>query len=311
MTRNARQAYREPFRRWDDVSWIRKGELRTGALSGLMFSPDLVPLVSHPLLRDDPRRYERALAYRLATHLHFTTVLELEHVNVVCSDLAQGRAPVLLDLGQRNDALRIYCDEGGHALFVELLLSQVEERFGISRDVIGRPYFDEVLTRIIAESPVSERLTRLLFVSVSETLVSKILLEMPDDQRVCPTVRSVIADHAADESRHSTYFQWLFPRLWTGIRPRQVEAVATMLAEFLLAFLGPDRECDLRVLHDLDFDRELRREIMDTVYAAPTLSESISAAAQPTLRMFANAGLFDVPAAQDIFVAHGLVLEEG
>jgi hypothetical protein len=196
-------------------------------------------------------------------------------------------------------------------LFVELLLSQVEGRFAISRDVLGRPYFDEVLSRIIAESPVSERLTRLLFVSVSETLVSKILLEMPDDQRVCPTVRSVIADHAADESRHSTYFQWLFPRLWAGIRPRQTEAVATMLAEFLLAFLGPDRECDLRVLHDLGFDAEVSHDIMATVYAAPALSESISSAAQPTLRMFANAGLFDLPAARDTFAAHGLVLEGG
>lgn len=55
------------------------------------------------------------LAYRLLGHLQFTTLLELNHVNPICSILAPGQAPISLTTEQRNDTLRIYCDESGHA----------------------------------------------------------------------------------------------------------------------------------------------------------------------------------------------------
>lgn len=54
------------------------------------------------------------LAYWLLGHLQFTTLLELNHVNPICSTLAEGQVPISLTREQRNDALRIYCDESGH-----------------------------------------------------------------------------------------------------------------------------------------------------------------------------------------------------
>ena len=113
--------YRKPLQAWDDQSWIRSQPTRTSSCDGYAFPLELVPLARHPRFSDDPPLRRRLLAYLLLTHLQFTTVLELEHVNAVCSLLARDRYALELSREQKNDALRIYCDEGGHALFVELL----------------------------------------------------------------------------------------------------------------------------------------------------------------------------------------------
>lgn len=304
----SQEVYRDPLRHWNKLSWIRSGDIRQGELNGAMFSPELVPLAEHPRIAQNQEAVGKLLAYRLMMHLHFTTVLELEHVNVVCTNLARGRTPFALDLDKRNDALKIYCDEGGHALFVELLLRQVEDHFQISRNVIGRPNFDAVLAEMADRSPVSPALTQLLFVSVSETLVSKILNDIPDDARVCGLVRAVLADHARDESRHSAYFQWLFPKIWQCLEPQQTAAVAAMLSRFLHAFLGPDHASDQRVLQSLGFTERQAIEMCGDVYGSNLCSPTIVEAAQPTLRMFARAGVFDDPGSAEIFAENGLIL---
>ena len=108
--------YRSPFSKWNDSSWIRTKPIRSAKeISGLPFSPDLVPLANHSAIYSDSHKWTKVLAYRLLAHLQFTTLLELSHVNPVCSLLAQGQAPISMNTEQKHDALKIYCDEGGHA----------------------------------------------------------------------------------------------------------------------------------------------------------------------------------------------------
>ncbi len=174
----AEKSYRSQFSRWNELSWIRSKPFREDKISGLPFSPDLVPLAAHQVISENSNCWMAVLAYRLLTHLQFTTLLELSHVNPVCSALAQGQAPISLTTEQRNDALRIYCDEGGHALFVELFSTQVEETFGLNRSVIGRPQFERTLENIITEhqTRLSPNLIKLFFVTISETLINLICL---------------------------------------------------------------------------------------------------------------------------------------
>src|SRR5215216_5804588 len=101
-------SYRKPLSAWDDQSWIRSQPTRSASCEGLAFPPDLVPLARHPRFSDDQGLRRRLLAYRLLTHLQFTTILELEHVNAVCSMLARDCYVLDLNREQKNDALRIY-----------------------------------------------------------------------------------------------------------------------------------------------------------------------------------------------------------
>lgn len=300
--------YRHPFRDWERSSWIRSKPLRAGELEGLPFPPDLVPLSQHPSIQADPVRQHKILAYRLLAHLQFTTVLELEHVNRVCAALARGEGPVPLDADQRNDALRIYCDEGGHALFVELLSREIEAAHDVDRAVLGRPGFDRTFEELVGQyaGDVPASLIRLFFVCVSETLVTKILRDIPRDKRVSPLVRSVIGDHAADESVHSVYFHWYFSRLWASLSPRDKEVVGRILPELIWTFLGPDKACEANVLRELGFPEGDADRLLRETYPSGTAEAAVLHAAQPTLRMFQKAGVFDLPAVAASFTRKDL-----
>lgn len=305
--------YRNPFRRWEDHSWIRSKPVRRGPLEGLPFPEDLVPLAMHPEIASDPVRKHRALAYRLLAHLQFTTVLELCHVNPACCALVRGEAPVPLSMAQRNDALRIYCDEGGHALFVELLSEQVEATYQIRRETVGRPRFDVVLASLLEEhrGEIPERLIRLFFVAVSETLVTKILRDIPDDPTVAPVVRGVIGDHAADEAQHSAFFRWYFPQLWSSLGAREREAVGRLLPRLVWTFLGPDRGYEANVLVALGVDEGRARRVLEETYAPAEVARGVRKAAQPTLTMFQNAGVLESAAVREAFAEAELLVGDG
>jgi hypothetical protein len=304
--------YRNPFRKWEQSSWIRSKPIRVAEMDGLAFPPDLAPLSQHPSIKSNPVLHNKILAYRLLAHLQFTTVLELEHVNWVCSALARGQGPVALDADQRNDALRIYCDEGGHALFVELLSRKVEAALDVNRAALGRPEFDRTFERLVSQysADVPASLIRLFFVCVSETLVTKILRDIPRDLRVSPLVRSVIGDHAADEGVHSVYFHWYFLRLWASLSPRDQALIGRILPELVWTFLGPDRNCEANVLRKLGFSEHDADRLLDETYRAGALEASVVQAAQPTLRMFQKAGVFDLPPVAAGFTRNNLYITD-
>lgn len=95
----------------------------------------------------------------------------------------------------------------------------MEETFGLNRSVIGRLQFERILDKFVSEhqTRLSPNLIKLFFVAISETLVTKILNNVPHEPQVAPVVRAVIGDHAADEALHSVYFRNLFPVLWNNL----------------------------------------------------------------------------------------------
>lgn len=297
------------FSRWNETSWIRSKPMRQDSIVGLPFSPDLVPLASHVAIAQDRNLWMTVLAYRLLAHLKFTTLLELNHVNPVCSDLSIGSAPIDLTLQQRNDALKIYCDEGGHALFVELFSTQVKETFSLGDSVLGRPIFEKVIETIIADhkTQLSPDLIKLFFVTISETLVTKVLKKVPSDPKVADVVRNVIGDHAADEALHGAYFQGLFPLLWQNISAREKQEMVKLLPRLVWAFLGPDYDVEYNILTALGFSNIDAKGILEDVFVPNEIASGVKQAASPTLRMFEKAGVFEVSGAFQIFQDYQLI----
>jgi hypothetical protein len=303
------EEYRSPFKKWDEVSWIRAKPCRVGIMTGLPFTPEEVPIALHTEVFSDESKYEAALAYKLLSYLQFTTRLELCHVSPVCSMLSQDGSPIQLSSEQRLDALRIYCDEGGHALFVESLSDQVERYYGIDRCVLGMPMFDTNLSHIISDDKtnISEDIIRLCFVIVSETLVTNMLESIPRDNRVSPIVREVVKDHADDEVLHSVYFKGIFTSLWQQLSYEDKITISQLLPRLLSAFLKPDINVDLRILSDLGFDRERAREMLDEIGYTERAITTIKEAATPTIDMFDRNGVFSLPGSLSAFSAYSLV----
>lgn len=306
---DTQNSYRSPFSRWDEISWIRSKPIRENKFFGLPFSPDLVPLANHHAICHDRNLWMAVLAYGLLAHLQFTTLLELNHVNPICSNLAQGQAPIALTIQQRNDALRIYCDEGGDALFVELFSTQVEEIFNIKHSVLGRPQFDRTLENIVAtnQNRLSPNLIQLFFVTVSETLVTKVLNDVPHDPQVASVVRDIIGDRAADEALHSIYFRRLFPVLWHNLSQSEKEEIGQILPKLIWAFLSPDLQVDYNILKQLGFNTKDAEGILEEVYVPKQVAQIVRQAASPTLKMFELAGVFSIPAVKQAFANYELI----
>jgi hypothetical protein len=303
--------YRTPFHYWDESSWIRSKPVTQAPLDvGLPFPVSIVPLASHPEVASRPRNQVKLLAYRALAHLKFTTVLELEHVNVVCRALAQGESPIPLTAEQKHDALRIYCDEGGHALIVELLGRDLATIHDLDRSVLEQPQFDRTLKEIREEfgHVLPLMLLDTCFVSVSETLITKLLSEVPKDLSVTPAVRQVLRDHAADEGHHREYFRWFFQKLWRVLPEDARRLVGQLLPEFLFAFLGPDRRLDFNILKALGYPPRTAARILRETYDVTRVEEGVRQAAASTLKMFQQAGVLSDESILKHFVERRLVV---
>jgi hypothetical protein len=303
--------YCSPFTQWNRSSWIRSKPIRRDSFSGLPFSPGLVPLVGHIAIKDNYYYWITILAYRLLAHLEFTSLLELDYINPICRYLTQGRVPVDLTSQQRMDALRIYCDEGGHALFVEELAGQLKENFAIAQGILPRPKFAHTLDTIIQENQtnLSPRLIQLFFVAISETLITKTLSLIPKDMRVAAIVRSVISDHAVDEALHNIYFRGLFPLLWNSLSPVEKEAMGRLLPQLVWAFLSPEKELEQNILvQGLGFHPSTAQDILEETYPLEQVIELVQSTAKPTLKIFEYAGVFMIPSVEEAFINSGLYM---
>jgi hypothetical protein len=121
--------YRSPFGNWFDRATVRKAPrrlLEPEDAGRYPFSPDLVPLAAHPLVRAlPPRAFERVLIQHLYRYLDFTAKLEHLVVNRTVLGIAHDTIGVELPEAMRFDAYKIYCDEAFHALFSADLARQV------------------------------------------------------------------------------------------------------------------------------------------------------------------------------------------
>ncbi|WP_345942367.1 diiron oxygenase [Streptomyces sp. SID2888] len=168
-------------------------------------------------------RFEEVLVQHLYRYLDFTARLEYIVVNRTVLGIAHGSIDVELPEEMRFDAYKIYCDEAYHTLFSVDLSRQVQQRTGIVPRPLDEPYFLVRLRQILEELPDEHRaLAEMLFVIVSETLISSTLAEIPERPDVVAAVRGTTRDHALDEGRPHAYFAAFLRYLWGQLSPAGV-----------------------------------------------------------------------------------------
>ncbi len=308
-------AYRSPFRNWYERSSVRSAPRRVleerrheeGAEPQRFFPPELVPVSRHPLVAALPADvFDEVLVQHLYRYLDFTAKLEYLVVNRTVLGIAHGSVGVELPEEMRLDAYRMYCDEAYHALFSADLAVQVRDSTGIAARLPEEPFFLRRLRGIQDGLPAAERaLAELLFVIVSETLISASLAEVPQREEVVPAVTGTIRDHAMDEGRHHAYFAHFLQRLWAQLRPAEREAAGRLVPCLMDAFLRPDIEALRLELAGYGLSAQETEQIAAEVYTPEVVAEHARATSAQTRRYFADLGAFDSAAAQDEMAAYG------
>ena len=162
----------------------------------------------------DSEALRRILGHYLIDHLNFTDLLEHDVVNKITYRLARDELAVSLPDPMRRDAYKIYVDEAFHSCTTSDLRLEIESSIGRVTPR-GQPEFLNRLQQIQQKLPTRLRdLAMLCFAIVSETLISRVLRDIPRDTTVVQGVRDVIADHGHDEAIHHVYFSQVFEEIW-------------------------------------------------------------------------------------------------
>jgi hypothetical protein len=279
----------------------------------LFFPPELTPVASHPLVAArGTTAVADVLLQRLHVYLDFTAELEQMAVNPVTQRISRRRLGFELPERMIEDAYKICTDEAWHAQFSDDLQRQLTALTGKRPIVPETPrFFARLLETRRRAAPEVAGLAPLLFTIVSETLISAILAGIPRNPRIVSAVRELVADHAQDEGRHHAFFSAVFARVWPQLSPRQKRHAGPMLADFVTAFLEPDREALVSVTRAAGLSREEALQVVEEAHPPAAVAAEIRRAAHNSLRLFARYDVFEDPATVEAFAARGLVGPDG
>lgn len=305
----AEAAYSSAFRTWHARASVRTKPRRQIAEEEprelVYFPPELVPAAQHALVQElGAETTDRILIRQLHTYLEFTSELEQGAVNPVAAMISRRRSGFDLPETMIEDAYKIYTDEAWHAQFSDDLQRQVASATGVGPSVFEEPNFFRKLKGFQLDLvPDERRLVMIFFTIVSETLISAILSDIPQDRRVVTAVRELVADHALDEGRHHTYFSRLLEYTWPRLNKAQRALVGPLLPEMIHAFLEPDFVAIAGNLRACGLTAEQTDQVMTESYPSATVRAGIRASSKATIRHFERVGIVDDPRAAEALEA--------
>ncbi|MDB5578227.1 MAG: P-aminobenzoate N-oxygenase AurF [Bradyrhizobium sp.] len=303
--------YRSRFRSWNTRSAVRSKPLPefAGTNAKLFFTPELVPLIDHPLIsgRGDEVVHQ-VITRHLLGHLNFTDTLENEVVTPVAYMIGRRQLDFGLPAAMLVDARKIAVDEMHHALFAAGFVEEISLLSGVDPLPAQRPSFLLELDTI--KSCCESRhvpLVMLFFAIISETLITSTLTRVPNDERVVAGVRTILGDHAEDEARHHLYFTDVLTACWPRLTAVQRALVGPLLPRFISMFLAPDLLDAQGCLAALGFPADLAERIMEEVYPGERIASEVRAKADSVVRLMGRAGVLEDQRTFDSFHKFGLL----
>lgn len=290
--------YRSPFARWDDRSSVRSAPRQIYTLDDAQLPPiatELVPVADDPRVRALPNPRQRTVLLRhLYRYLRSTVALESLVVNRVVLGIANGWVGVELPREMRLDAYKIYCDEAYHALFSADLCQQIEAATGMPAEYDERPYFLTRLEDLLVNhpDPVQRPMIELLFVIVSETLISATLADWQSASPMASSVRGTLRAHAVDEGRHHAYFARFLRRMWPQLSAAEQRLAGRMVPRLIDIFLAPDSAATCADLVAAGLSRDEAEAVVTDIFAPERIAAQQNEVGRQTLQHFAELGAF-------------------
>jgi hypothetical protein len=289
--------YRSAFGSWYERSSVRSSPRRkvdAGDRDRLPFRPALVPVASHPLVAGLPEeRFRDVLLRHMYRYLGFTTILESDVVNPHLRLMSKGGDGLRLPREMRLDALKMYCDEAYHTLFSVDLVQQMED-LTKTRAADEPPYFLERLRALRQDvDSWSAGLVTLLFVAVSETLISATLAARAGSDEVVEAINGSIRDHAVDEGRHHAFFAAYIKRLLGQLEPTDRRRALRLVPRLVEIFLEPDLAGVRRDLGAQGLSVDATEQVLEETFQIERLRKQWRTMAGPTLSYFAAFGEAD------------------
>jgi len=298
------------MRNWYEQSTVRRAPrriLNEDDLKGHLYPMALAPVTQHPLVTKlDGEQVDKILTNHLYRYLDFTVKLEVSVVNDVVRDIALDAAPFKPEKSMMVDALKIYTDEGYHALFSLDLANQIEDLTEQEPILPRAPRFMTVMNELLdqADDAVERSLYSLWFVIVSEMLITGSLKGHGADDQMPGAVRDTLKDHMRDEARHHAFFSGLLLTIWPKMTHKQRVECLSRISDFILAFVHPDTDAIETELTVIGMSPDDAKQAVAETYTRETVASYARDSARALLSLVANFEEFHDPKVQDRFQAN-------
>jgi para-aminobenzoate N-oxygenase AurF len=302
------------FEAWDSIAGVRADEeLRQRDRSEIhtkrFFPSEIVPHLQHHSVLSLSAEAKRFLeAQHLFQWLIFTTKFELRIVNRAVLEIAEDNTGFAVQRSQQRDAMRILVDEQYHAQYSLDVADQLQTLSGISAVPLEFDNYQSRLDSVAAEASIPASWVQFLQVAVFETLITSLLLTVPNDGSVITVVRNTVENHVADEVRHHAYFALLFKSFWQQLTPDEKTRVSRALPDIIIRSLAPNTSSASLALIEAGLDDVAVKRVIAESYGDQQTLASIRQAARKTMSMFSRAGVFDTPGARQAFIGAGLIV---
>ncbi|WP_244832094.1 diiron oxygenase [Caballeronia sp. TF1N1] len=265
---------------WEQRATIRSRPRRVVEDDALSYYPiERQPLYAHPTVMDAGQEVQDyILLQSFYKYINDVIIFETEIVNRTALAIAKSRFPFDFPFACKSDAMSVVIDEHYHAYVAMDYLDQVERSTGIAPITQNNEIeLSRAIPRAIAHVPAQYAAgMELLAVAISENTVTAEVAAFSRDTTLKRSVKGVMADHLADEGRHSIFWINLVKLYWSEVDEAAREALGLGLPYFLKEYLTNELqlEFDRRLIESLDLPRDTREQIAnDMVGAYPITSK--------------------------------------
>ncbi|AIU27995.1 hypothetical protein LV28_16835 [Pandoraea pnomenusa] len=233
---------RPELRPWREVAAVTRCATETPfpALrpDDLLFNVSLMPYAMHPLVcaRGQATR-QHLSALRLADYLNRTERVELHIVNRAVEQMLD--IPGIRSV-TRDDLLAIYTDEGFHTWMMERFRRHCHVATGYALTQCSSLSVTRVMA-LCEGAPLPSRATAVVAAAaITETLITGTLREAGAGDSVYAPVRTLLAEHGADEMRHQAAFVRFVGEWVPLLSPDERAFLDAIVPELMMAFLAPE-----------------------------------------------------------------------
>jgi hypothetical protein len=265
---------------WEQRATIRSRPRRVVEDDNLSYYPaERQPLHAHPAIVEAGRHVQDyILLQSFYKYINDVIIFETEIVNRTALAIAKNRFPFEFPFGCRSDAMSVVIDEHYHAYVAMDYLDQVERSTGIAPIEQNKEIeLSRAIPRAMAHVPPQYAAgMELIAVAISENTVTAEVAAFSRDTTLKRSVKGVMADHLADEGRHSVFWINLVKLYWAHIDEPARTALGQCLPFFLAEYLTNELqlEFDRRLVNALNLPAALRLQIANDMVGAYPITSS-------------------------------------
>ena len=291
-------------------SWEERATIRTRPRRRLEDDGKLIfPISRQPLvmgatfIRECAHLQHFVLAQSLYKFINDVVIFETEIVDKTARSIAKDNFAIRFPFACRYDAMTVVVDEDYHALVAMDYMQQTIELTGI--EPIALPTEIELsrsIPKALAMAPEHlKAAVELICVAIAENTLTNDVAAFARDDSVKTSVKGLMADHLADEGRHSGFWVKLTRIYWSTASEEDKRVLASIMPVFLGEYLTNEIQqgFDFALIEQLPVSSSVKAALREEV-------EGMSFPITPShplvgniVRFFKHSGLLDAPCMQE------------